>query len=156
MFLKSYVEVPLPFADVAAIMLRNPTGWMAGLATQAHETGARLLVDVGLDIGRPLRRPVELEVGRAVVGTRTATLPVRLHGGDGGHLFPSFQGTLDAAWLGPSCTQLALSLDYQPPLGLVGRLADRALLHRVAETMIRDLVERSAGRLTEIMAVTTP
>lgn len=157
MFLKSYVEVPLAFADVAAVMLHNPSGWLDGLAAPAQQAGARLLVEVGLGVGgRPLRRTAALEVGRATIDTRTSSLPVRLHGADGGHLFPDFHGTLDAAWLGPARTQLALALDYTPPLGLAGRVADRALLHRVAETVIRDLLERAAARLVEIMGPAEP
>ncbi|HEX5903035.1 MAG TPA: hypothetical protein VF028_07985 [Actinomycetota bacterium] len=38
---------------------------------------------------------------------------------------------------------------YEPPLGLVGRAADRALLHRVAEATFKDFLERVATRLAE-------
>jgi hypothetical protein len=39
---------------------------------------------------------------------------------------------------------LCSSARYQPPLGLLGSAADRALLHRVAEATIRDFVQRLA------------
>lgn len=157
MFLKCYVEVPLAFADVASVMRWNPGGWLDGLAAPARDAGAALLVEVGLGVGgRPLRRPAALEIGEATSDTRTASLPVRLHGADGGHLFPDFRGTLDAAWLGPTRTQLALVLDYAPPLGLAGRMADRALLHRVAETAMRGLLERAAARLVAIQGPSAP
>ena len=36
---------------------------------------------------------------------------------------------------------------YRPPLALVGRALDRALLHRVAEATIKDFVDRVAERI---------
>jgi uncharacterized membrane protein len=44
--------------------------------------------------------------------------------------------------LGEDRTQLAISASYRPPLGLLGRTADRVLLHRVAEATIKDFLDR--------------
>ena len=38
---------------------------------------------------------------------------------------------------------------YRPPLGAVGGLLDQALLHRVAEAGIKDLLDQVAAWLTE-------
>jgi len=60
---------------------------------------------------------------------------------------------LELASLGPQLTQLSLSGRYQPPLGLVGRTIDKALLSRVAEATIKDFVDRLASA---IQAALTP
>lgn len=50
--------------------------------------------------------------------------------------------------MGVATTQLGLSASYEPPLGLVGKIANRALLHRVAEITVKEFVEKIAARLT--------
>ena len=54
---------------------------------------------------------------------------------------------LELASLGPQLTQLSISGRYQPPMGLVGRTIDKALLSRVAEATIKDFVDRLASAL---------
>jgi hypothetical protein len=51
------------------------------------------------------------------------------------------EADLEVASLGPSATQLAISARYSPPLGIVGRMLDRAVLHRVAEATIKDFLD---------------
>jgi len=60
-------------------------------------------------------------------------------------LFPVLDGDLELATLGAERTQLAFSARYRPPLGLIGRMVDRALLSRVAEATIKDFVEPDRG-----------
>jgi hypothetical protein len=60
---------------------------------------------------------------------------------------PDLEGDLELAAVGPRWTQLALSGRYHPPLGAPGRLGDRAVMHRVAEATVRDLVERIGGAI---------
>jgi hypothetical protein len=49
---------------------------------------------------------------------------------------------------GPGRTYLALSLTYEPPLGMLGRVADQTLLHCVAEAVSQRLLMALAGELT--------
>ena len=150
MFLKSYVEVAVRFEAVQAVMLREPQTWLDGLAVTTEQEGERLLVDVGLEVGgRRLRRPADLVLGQPQATQVVTSLPLRIRVHGDQRLFPSFYGSLDAAWLGPTRTQLALSLQYEPPLGMVGRAVDRTLLHRVAETAARIFLEQAAHRLEE-------
>jgi hypothetical protein len=150
MFLKSYVEVTVTFEAVQTVMLREPQTWLDGLAVTTEQEGERLLVDVGLEVGgRRLQRAAELVLGQPQATQVVASLPLRLRVHGDQRLLPSFYGSLDAAWLGPTRTQLALSLQYEPPLGIVGRAVDRTLLHRVAETAARNFLEKAAHRLQE-------
>jgi hypothetical protein len=63
-------------------------------------------------------------------------------------LFPSLEADVEVAALGASRTQLSVSARYRPPLGPVGRVIDKALLHRVAEATIKDFLDRAGEALT--------
>ena len=148
MFIKSVTEVDVDFEDVRAAMLSNPREWLASLAATARDDGDRLLVDVGLQVvGHEVSRRAGLEVGEPMTSDRVVLLPVRLRVEEHERLFPSLEGSLDAAWLGPGRTHLALTASYEPPFGVVGRAVDRALLHRVAEAVAQRFLEAVAGEL---------
>ena len=148
MFLKTVTELDVDFDRVRAALVGRPHRWLEGLADAAEAEGGRLLVDVGLDLGgREVTRHAWLEVGEAVASDRIASLPLGLHVESPEWLFPSLEGSLDAAWLGHGRTHLALTAQYAPPFGLVGRVVDRALLHRVAEAVAQRFVEGVAREL---------
>jgi hypothetical protein len=149
MFLKSVTELNVDFADVRAAMLSEPRTWLAGLAAAAGADGEQLLVDVGLEVGgHEIGRRAKLEVRAPMTADRVVLLPLSLRVEDYRRLFPSLEGSLDAAWLGPGRTHLALTATYDPPLGVLGRVVDRALLHRVAEAVAQRFLEAIARELT--------
>jgi hypothetical protein len=153
MFLKSVTELAVDFDEVRAAMLRPPRRWLDGLADVAGDESDRLLVDVGLAVrGRELSRRARLEVGEAVTTDRVVSLPLRMHVEEKERLFPTLDGSLDAAWLGPGRTHLALLAQYEPPFGVVGRAADRALLHRVTEAVTQRFLEAVARELGALPA----
>jgi hypothetical protein len=148
MFLKSVTELERDFDDVRAAMLGHPRGWLASLAGGVEDAGDRLLVEVGLQVaGHDVSRRMRLEVGEAMVTDRVVLLPVRLEVEDHQRLFPTLEGSLEAAWLGSGRTHLALTASYDPPFGDVGRVIDRALLHRVAEAVAQRFLESVAREL---------
>jgi hypothetical protein len=148
MFVKSCTELPVAFDAVRAALLRPPQSWLDGAAAEAGRHADALLLDVGLEVrGHELTRCARLEVGEPVASDRVVSLPIRLRVERDPGLFPSFEGTLDAAWLGAGRTHLALAAQYDPPFGAVGRIADRALLHRVAEVIAQRLLETVAHGL---------
>jgi hypothetical protein len=40
-----------------------------------------------------------------------------------------------------------MSARYRPPLGMIGRALDKALMHRVAEATVKDFLDRVGERL---------
>lgn len=156
MFIKAYVEIEIPFARVREAMLHPTESWLDGLARASDEAqadGQRLLIEVGLLVaGHRLSRAGQLEVGQPLVGEQVASLPIRLSAKNQAALFPVLNGSLDAAWLGPARTQVALTAQYDPPLGVLGRAVDRALLHRVAETVARNFLDAAAQGLVAASA----
>lgn len=148
MFLRSYVELNLPIAVVADALLRTPERWIPELASSAEERGDRLLGEVGFPVsGHQVGKKVEIELGQPVRTPGRTWLPITWRATGPKGLFPSLEGELEVAALGPSLSQLGLSARYKPPFGLVGESLDRILLHRVAEATIRDFVERVGAAL---------
>ena len=148
MFVRSYVELNLPIADVEASLLRTPEQWIPELASSAEERGDRLLAEVGFAVsGHQVGKRVEIELGPPVRTPGRTWLPILWHATGPKGLFPSLEGELEVAALGPGLTQLGLSARYKPPFGLIGESVDRVLLHRVAEATIHDFVERVGAAL---------
>ena len=47
----------------------------------------------------------------------------------------------------PNRTQLSMSARYVPPLGMIGKVIDRAILSRVAEATLKDFLDRVGDAL---------
>jgi len=150
MFLRYYLVIESPFADVEAKVMARPEHWMPAMALQANGHGEKLLSELGLYLGkRRVARRIEVKVGSPRQTEGVTLLPIRWQAGTRAVLFPVLDGHLEVASLGPTTTQVGLSASYQPPLGPVGKIADRALLHRVAEATVRNFMERIAERLNQ-------
>lgn len=148
MFVRSYVELHLPIAEVEEALLRAPERWIPQLAASVEERGDRLLAEVGFPVsGHQVGKRVEIELGPPVRTTGRTWLPILWHATGPKGLFPSLEGELEVAALGPDLTQVGLSARYKPPFGLIGESVDRALLHRVAEATLHDFIERVGAAL---------
>lgn len=150
MFIRYYLELQLPFDEVERALLADPASWLPGMATEAEDQGERLLVEVGFEVGddRRIDREVQIEVGEHVsVPSTTTTLPITWKAKHGARAFPQLDADIEIAALGASRTQLSMSARYRPPLGVIGRTLDRALMHRVAEATVKDFLDRVGERL---------
>jgi hypothetical protein len=144
MFLKSHVELAVDFDAVRAALLRRPEAWLDGLVEAADRDRVQLLMACRLDAG--VGGDAQLDVGAPISTDRLASVPLRLHAA-GPHWIVSAEGSLDAAWLGPGCTYLALQAQYSTTEARACSAADRALLHRVAETVALRFLQAIAARL---------
>jgi hypothetical protein len=153
MFLRYFIELPLPTQAVEQALLASPATWLPRLADQAGILGEDLLAEVGLGpAGRGLRKRVQVELGQVVHHPSRTTLAMTWQPTGAGALFPVLEADLEIGALGAHRTQLALSASYRPPLGSVGRAIDRALLHRVAEATVKDFLDQvgvAIQRLTD-------
>jgi len=150
MFLKSHTELSASFPAVGVELLRCPASTLVQVAVDIQRGGHQLLVEAGLGaVAEELSRYPQIEIGEHVLTDRVASLPFRLWGDEGGRVLWSMECSLDAAWLGPNRTYLALAAQYELPFVQFGDAVDRALLHRVAETAARRFVETAAQRLID-------
>ncbi len=150
MFVRYYLEFPLPRERVEHALLGSPAEWVAALAGQAQQRGDGLLAEVGVGpLGDRLGRRVAVRLGEPVRFPSMTSLPLTWEplGLEG--LLPRLEADIEIGPLGEARTQLAISARYRPPLGVVGRAVDRVLLHRVAEATLKDFLDRVGEAITD-------
>jgi hypothetical protein len=147
-FIRYYVELQHPRGTLEGALVSASESIIPGLAAVADDRGRHLLADVGFGPdGFRVSKHVEIDVGKPVQGPSRTWIPISWQATGPAGLFPLLEGELGLAPLGPHLTQLSFSARYQPPLGLVGRTIDKALLSRVAEATIKDFIDRLARAL---------
>jgi hypothetical protein len=150
MFARYYVELAGPFDAVETSLFDDPGTWIPGLLEAAEDRGHHLLAEVGLALGshgRRVDKKVQIELGTPQGTPSVRVLPITWRATGAQWLFPRLDGDIELASLGSARTQLSINARYQPPLGVVGRVMDRALLHRVAEATLKDSIEGVAEHL---------
>ena len=175
MFLRYFIELPLPAEAVERALLAAPTQWLPRLADRAGMWGEELLAEVGIGpAGRSLRKRVQVEFGPVIRQPSRTTLAMTWQptgptgptgtggaivatgmtgaGGAGGAtgLFPVLEAELEIGALGTHRSQLALNASYRPPLGTVRGAIDRALLHRVAEATVKDFLDQTGQAIQRL------
>ncbi|HEX9099936.1 MAG TPA: hypothetical protein VF956_10670 [Candidatus Dormibacteraeota bacterium] len=129
-------------------MATGVDSWMPDMARHANGDGEKLLSEMGLNLGKHrIGRRINVDIGAPTAAGEVMFLPIRWRAATEAGLFPTLEGVLEIAALGSARTQLGLSANYEPPMGLVGKIADRALFHRVAEVTVKDFLERIGERL---------
>ena len=152
-FIRYYVELAHPKSDLERSLLQAPSSWLPNLAETADMSGQRLLTEVGFPLdGHRIVKRISIALGDPIRSPARSWIPISWEACGPRGLFPVLDGELELATLGAERTQLAFSARYRPPLGLIGRTVDRALLSRVAEATIKDFVDRIAARLDAQMA----
>ena len=149
MFIRYYMELPLPARQVEYAMLDSPADWLSTVAGEAQRRGDRLLTEVGVGpLGPRLGRRVTIEIGDPVRFPSMTSLPLTWEPAGLEGVLPRLEANIELGSLGQDRTQLAISARYRPPLGVVGRTVDRVLLHRVAEATVKDFLDRVGEAIT--------
>ena len=142
MFVRYYVELSLPAAEVERVLVEAPAEWLSAVAGVAQARGDGLLGEVGVGPVGPRRgRRVRLELGAPVRVRSLTALPLAWEPVGGQGVLPRLDATLELGPLGQGRTQLA-SAPATTPLGRLGQAIDRVLLPRVAEATVKDFLDR--------------
>lgn len=143
MFLRYFVELNLPVAQVRAALLDSPASWLPAMVDGALERADPLLAEVGIGpAALRVTRRVVVRLGEPVEFPSRLSIPMTWE--PGARLLPRLEAELELGALGEGRTQLAISGRYDPPLGVVGRTVDRIALHRVAEATVKDFLDQVA------------
>ena len=153
MFARYFIELPFPASVVERALARDQAHRLGAIAQRANQRGDELLADVGIGERHRVERTVEVRLGAAIRAATKTVVPFSWQAvGPGRNLFPTLDADLEIAPLGSASTQLSISARYVPPLGLVGRMLDRAVLHRVAEATIKDFLDQVGAGVAETVA----
>ncbi len=117
-------------------------------ADVAYRQGEQLRARVGP--GDSLARSVSLQIGMPELHSFGIVYPITWTATGATLLFPELKADLILAKRGTGRTEITLKGTYEPPLGSLGRLADRAGLGRVADATVKHWM----GQLSE--ALTNP
>ncbi len=154
MLIRYFIELPGSDGPLAEALIRSPEAWIPRLIGQASDRGERLLAEVGFGKRLRVSKRVEISIGtpRRLGAALYVPISSRATGPSG--VFPVLEGDLELAPLGLRRTQLAISASYEPPLDGLGGMADRALLHRVAESTVKDFLDQVGQRLRSPLGAT--
>jgi hypothetical protein len=122
------------------------------LADVDHQEGEQLRTKVGPSAS--MAHEVHLDIGIPEIHSMGLVYPVHWTATGATRLFPEMKADLILSKVGSGNTRLTFRGNYQPPLGVVGRLADRAGLRHVAEATVEDWVDRLAEALRSDLSTT--
>ena len=155
MFVHFFAHIARPYDEVERVLLEAPATWLPSVVECAYETGNGVRARVGIGKRDRLTKKVVVYVGEPLRDARRTVLPIRVEAAGPTGLFPQLDADLEIAPVGPGHTQLTLNGSYRPPLGAAGALLDRTLLHRVAEAVAKNFVDRVAGILQDAASPTS-
>lgn len=144
MFVEYATEVTAPLG-VVENNLERVRASLEQWADIAYRDGEQLTARVGPT--ENIAHRVELAIGIAGIQRSGLVYPIAWKASGATVLFPVLDADLVLTKLGADRTRITLRGTYKPPLGVVGRLADRAILGRIAEATVRNWVDRLAGEL---------
>jgi hypothetical protein len=136
--------VSKPYGFVEAALLDGSADWVPGMRLRDGDWTTALDIDLG---SVRVARRVVVRTGPVIRHRRDCVLPLWWHGEAHPDRYPVLFGVLKLSRLAPRRTRLTLRARYDPPAGVAGELADRAVLHWVAETSVGAFLERIAGVL---------
>src|SRR4029453_3839408 len=114
MFVRYYMELPLPARQVEHAMLDSPAGWLSTIAGEAQRHSDRLLTEVGVGpLGPRLGRRGTLRVAPPARSPSMTSLPLPWEPVGPEGLLPRLEAGIELGALGEDRTQLAISARYR-------------------------------------------
>jgi hypothetical protein len=146
MFVGHEVPLEVSFALARERLVRLTEGSaLISASEDAYGRGTSGLARVG---GAGLFKLVRVQLRELTWTDRYAGLAIRWEAtGPGGGLFPVLDADLRLAAVDDQVTLLTMAGVYRPPLGPLGEALDRAILHRVADTTIRNFAVWAAAQI---------
>jgi hypothetical protein len=146
MFVQYFGLVARPFADVSHDLLAMSSG-LTRSATLAYRNGEAHMAK--LSGPGMVAKTVAMEMSEPIQRADSTSVPLSWWATGTPGLFPTMDAELSVAAMGPELTQVSFHGTYKPPLGVLGHVLDRAVLHRFAESSVKDFVDRVIAELDE-------
>ncbi len=141
MFVYYYAIVELPLEEVE-LRMETAVGEMEQWADEAYRSGETMAGRMRLGGSVGPAKDIRFALSPPSSSSGSVTRRVTWEATGTPALFPALDGDLTLARVSDDITQVALRGSYQPPLGAVGRILDTGLLHRVAESSVKQFVDR--------------
>lgn len=133
-----------PYEVLEDRLRSGPENWVPGFALDGERISGELAYE---QAGTRVRRRISLRLGPIQRFAYGLTIQIGWRGARHAQLYPELEGHLRLERRQPSGSSLRLDARYTPPAGKVGATVDRALMHRVAESSVREFLAGVAERL---------
>ncbi|CAN5186727.1 hypothetical protein BH18ACT5_BH18ACT5_08940 [soil metagenome] len=147
-----FVYVPGPVAETVRALTDSP-GDLTVWARLAYEGGEELRMRIQPESSR-LTKEVEIVVGKPRSLTTAVYVPIIWKATGAESLFPLLEADLIVEAVGKAMSQITFRGSYTPPLGPLGRLLDRTLLHHLAEGCVKNFMDRIQAALDSSSSAT--
>ncbi len=97
MLIRYFIELPVPYNELANALVGSPEAWIPGLVGEASDRGERLLIEVGFGGRLRVSKRVEVSIGDPRLLGAALYLPVSWQATGPSGLFPVLEETL--SWL---------------------------------------------------------
>jgi hypothetical protein len=146
MFVADEVLLEVRYTAARPRLARLVQDGLLARSQDAYDHGAAGLERVGTS---GVSKLVDVQISELASAGESNGVAIRWRAsGPGSGLFPVLDADITLAPAGDQHTLLALTGVYRPPLGALGAVLDRALLHRLAATTIRNFLGRLAADIT--------
>jgi hypothetical protein len=141
MFLYYFIHVRRPFKDVERVLTEEPHSWLPSAMADAYARGEDFHSRLGVGKEMRIGKEVVVHIADAIRNGTKASVPFRVEAAGATALFPRLEADLEAVAIGQDMTQLTVKGSYRPPLGSLGEILDRALLHYIAEAVVKRFLD---------------
>ena len=126
-------------------------GELSAWARLAYRKGEELRTRIEPGSFIPAKE-VEIFLGQPMERSGSVVIPMDWKATGPGALFPVMSADLVLQPLGPGLVEVVFRGSYEPPLKVLGRLLDRALLHRVAEASAKTFLDHLCRAVEDSIA----
>lgn len=151
MFIYYFTYARAPMAQVATLLSGSTDEWVTDIFHQALEEDDLVKVRLVAGLRVPVAKEAWFQVGKPQEVGAELLIPIRVESTTVPELFPSLDGEIELAAVGNELTQITLKGTYRPPLGAFGRVANRFLLHRLAEASIKHFLDDLAASIEDAL-----
>src|SRR5688572_27787934 len=152
--IRAYDYVNHPYELVRDAMRADTAGILQRATRVAEERGDEIVAALEVSVaGLRVSKDVTIRVGaireEGSVHARVTHVELEWQAREQPGLFPIMKADLRLYSLSPTETQVELSGDYEPPLGLLGGALDAVVGHRLAEASVHRFVRAVVERLRQ-------
>ena len=146
-FIQDFADIDRSFEHVRT-RFAGESEWLSPLASAATEDGEALRMRIGPSWAAGIvTREVSVTLGPWRPRGDAISRSLAWRASELQSLFPLLEGDIELAPIGEEGSRISLAVVYTPPLGGMGALVDRAVLHRVAASTVRSFISKVASNL---------
>ncbi|MFP5353459.1 MAG: hypothetical protein ACLGIB_12960 [Actinomycetota bacterium] len=143
MFIRYERHIDTPFEQVLEAFASPSRVWVPELAHDSAAGTAYVLSELGVG---PVAKEVKMHLSEAYVRPGRAVIPLRIVATGSEGLFPELDADLELLGDGEGA-KLVLQGTYRLPLGHLGDLLDRKVLHHLRERSLNNFMDQVATLL---------